>query len=387
MKKITNTHLLITVLLVINLLFVIFIQKSLYPIHLVPQNFFISDLVGKIIYLPSVLIYLFELGNLILLWLIAKKFYNGYFALIPPAIYAISPWNSYLTATGSFYIFLLFIILIVTYSLLLIKENKNLPGVILLTVSSVIAVYSSFFFLVLIPMIIGLIIILKFIPLKNLKVPIILTVLLITPLLFTIYKNHLSFKNIAQNQIRIFADPGLINTANSFQGEAREENFGTLARISENKYFFMGEYLLLKLSQQVAPTTSFTSQEMLLNFSFSSPIFLGFLIPFFYGIYILLKSDSARKIIFISGLLMFPSVLAKQPVDLNRLVIFMPIIVFIISYGIVKLIEQKNKKMVYIVIFSVLVFLQVLITVSDIKLREKDRFIQYFGQNYEVKEQ
>jgi hypothetical protein len=84
---------------------------------------------------------------------------------------------------------------------------------------------------------------------------------------------------------------------------------------------------------------------------------------------------------------MFPSVLAKQPVDLNRLVIFMPIIVFIISYGIVKLIEQKNKKMVYIVIFSVLVFLQVLITVSDIKLREKDRFIQYFGQNYEVKEQ
>jgi hypothetical protein len=159
-----------------------------------------------------------------------------------------------------------------------------------------------------------------------------------------------------------------------------------LARVSENKYLFSAEDLLLKYTEQLAPATSFTSQAKLLEFSFSSPIFLGFLIPFFYGIYLLLKSSEARKIIFISTLLVIPSVLSQEDVNLNRLVIFMPAVIFIVAYGIIKLTEQRKTKIIYILIFSIMVILQLFITASDIKIREKARFIEYYGQNYEVKE-
>jgi hypothetical protein len=386
MKKEIKIYLSLLGLLAINLFFVIFIQKSIYPIHLSPQNFFLLDLIGKNFYLPSALIYISELGNVVLLWLIGRKFFKSYQTLIPPAIYAISPWGSYLTAGGSFYIYLLFLSLVFTYSLLIIKDSTKSTGIILFLVSSLIAVYSSMFFLALIPVFIGLILIFKIIPFKNLKISIIVFIILISPLVILIGKDRATFKNVIQNQVQVFADPGIVNTVNSYQGSARKENLGILARISENKYLFSGEDLLLKYVEQFAPATSFTSQEKLLEFSFSSPIFLGFLIPFFYGIYLLLKSANARKIIFVSTFLVMPSVLSQELVNLNRLVIFMPVIIFIISYGLIKLIEQKSKKRIYVLIFVVLIILQMFITISDIKTKEKARFNEYYGQNYEVKE-
>jgi hypothetical protein len=199
-------------------------------------------------------------------------------------------------------------------------------------------------------------------------------------------KNQIAFKSVLQTEIRAFRDPGLINTVNSYRGEAIEENLGAMARISENKYLFSGEFILLKFIQQLSPPTFFTPQEKLLSFSFSPPIFLGFIIPFFYGIYLLLKTETARKIIITSTLLVIPSVLAKAPVDLNRLVIFMPVILFVIAYGLIKLMQQKNNKLIYITILTILVIFQMLVTFSDIKNRERNRFEKYYGQNYEVKE-
>jgi hypothetical protein len=216
--------------------------------------------------------------------------------------------------------------------------------------------------------------------------PVVLFVLLALPLLLFTFKNHANTHNILQNEVSIFADPGLINTVNSFEGEARQVNMSILGRISENKYVFSGEYLLSKFSEQLVPATFFTSQGKLLDFSFSSPIFLGFLIPFFFGIYLLLKSDNIRNILLVSGLLAVPSVFAQETINLNRLVIFIPVVIFIISYGIVKLLEQKDKNKVWILVFSILVLLQIFITINDINVREKARFTQYFGQNYEVKQ-
>jgi len=386
MKKEIKIYLSLAGLLILNLLFVVFIQKNIYPIHLAPQNFFLLDLIGKNIYPPSVIIYISELGSLIFLWLISKKIFKGNQALIPPAIYAISPWSCYLTAAGSFYIFLLFLLLVFTYSLFLIGDNFKPLGIFLFLASSLVAVYSSLFLIFLIPVILGFIFIFKVLPLGNLKRPTVLFILFVIPLFLLIFKNHIAFKNVLENEIGIFKDPGLVNTVNSFQGAAKIENFGILARVSENKYLFSAEDLLLKYTEQLAPATSFTSQAKLLEFSFSSPIFLGFLIPFFYGIYLLLKSSEARKIIFIYTLLVIPSVLSQEDVNLNRLVIFMPAVIFIVAYGIIKLTEQRKTKIIYILIFSIMVILQLFITASDIKIREKARFIEYYGQNYEVKE-
>jgi len=386
MKKEIKIYLLLAALLIIHLIFIVFIEKNIYPIHLTLQNFFLLDLMGKTKHLPEAFIYVFELGNVFLLWIIARKKIKGYQALIPSLIYAISPWGAYLTAAGSFYVFLLLLVLVFIYSLILIKEDIKPFGQILFLSSSLVAIYSSVFLLILIPVAICLILVLKIISLKDLKIPTLLFVLLALPLLLFSFKNRANTQNILQNEVSIFADPGHINTVNSFEGEAGQVNMNILGRISENKYVFSGEYLLFKFSEQLVPATFFTSQEKLLDFSFSSPIFLGFLIPFFYGIYLLLKSENTGKIVLISSLLVIPSVLAQEPVNLNRLIIFMPVVIFIISYGIVKLLEQKDKKKVWILAFSILVLLQIFITINDIKVREKARFIQYFGQDYEVKQ-
>ena len=386
MKKEIKIYLLLAALLIVHLIFIVFIEKNIYPIHLTLQNFFLLDLMGKTKHLPEAFIYVFELGNVFLLWIIARKKIKGYQALIPSLIYAISPWGAYLTAAGSFYVFLLLLVLVFIYSLILIKEDIKPFGQILFLSSSLVAIYSSVFLLILIPVAICLILVLKIISLKDLKIPTLLFVLLALPLLLFSFKNRANTQNILQNEVSIFADPGHINTVNSFEGEAGQVNMNILGRISENKYVFSGEYLLFKFSEQLVPATFFTSQEKLLDFSFSSPIFLGFLIPFFYGIYLLLKSENTGKIVLISSLLVIPSVLAQEPVNLNRLIIFMPVVIFIISYGIVKLLEQKDKKKVWILAFSILVLLQIFITINDIKVREKARFIQYFGQDYEVKQ-
>jgi hypothetical protein len=386
MKKEMKIYLSLAALLIIHLVFIIFIEKNIYPVHLALQNFYILDLMGKTKHLPGLLIYIFELGNIFLLWIISRKFLNGCQSLIPSLVYAISPWGAYLTAAGSFYVFLLLLVLVFIYSLILIKEDTKSFGIILFLSSSLIAIYSSVFFLILVPIAIFLILVFKIVPLNKLKMPTILFVLFALPLLILSVKNHVVVRDVLQNEVSIFDDPGLINTVNSFEGETGQVKMKILGRISENKYVFSGEYLLMKFSEQLVPSTFFTSQERLLDFSFSSPIFLGFLIPFFYGIYLLLKSDSIRKILLVSGLLTIPSLLAQEPVDLNRLVIFMPVVIFVISYGTIKLLEQKGKNKVWILVFSVLVFLQIFITINDIKVREKARFIEYFAQNYEVKQ-
>lgn len=212
--------------------------------------------------------------------------------------------------------------------------------------------------------------------------------LLIFPLFFLILSNQVGFRNILNEEVKIFSDPGLINTVNSYQGAAKEEGLGILARISENRYIFSAEYILLKYIKSLTPATFFTSQEKLLGFSFSPPIYLGFVVPFFYGLYQILQFSNIRKILLLSALLIIPSVLAKPMVDLNRLILFLPVVIFVMSYGFIKMIEKKGKKAYLLLILTIaIIFLQLFVTISDIRFREKDRFIKYYGQNYELGKQ
>ena len=136
------------------------------------------------------------------------------------------------------------------------------------------------------------------------------------------------------------------------------------------------------------PATFFTSQEKLLNFSFSPPIYFGFLIPFLYGLYRILKLPVTRKYLLISAILIIPSFLARSLVDLNRLVIFSPVIIFVTSYGLI-LFSRHQKKLfrfaTYITLFLVLI--QFLVTQFDISFREVSRYQRVFGQNTEVGKQ
>lgn len=378
----------IVIILLTHQLLIIFIHNVLYPIHFAPKNFFFLELIGSKFDITYELFFILDAANLILLWLISKLIFKNKFSIIPPFIYSIIPWSSYLVAAGSFYVYLLFILLIIVYGLLKIESNKKM-GSFLLVGGILGGVYSSFLFLILLPLILCLLSILKLIPFKSLKSLFVISFLLILPLLFLIYTNLLGFKNILNGETQIFSDPGLINTVNSYQGAVREAGFVNLARIAENRYIFATEYIFLKYMKSLVPVTYFTSQEKLLFFSFSPPIYLGFLIPFLYGLYQLITSSILKKAFLVSTFLTIPSILSKPMIDLNRMIIFAPVVIFIITYGIITLYEQrknKSKKIasVFLMLTMALVIFQLLVILSDISLREKDRYATYYKQDYEL---
>lgn len=370
-------------------LFVIYLKQALYPIHFASHNFFFLELISITGHISDESLFLLGIGGLTLIWLISRQIFKNHYSLIPPIIYAISPWGSYSVVAASFYIYLSFLLLLIFYGLLLIKSGKTLWGSILAVVASGISMYSSFILLLLLPIIFVLLIVFKIIPFNSLKFPLMASILLALPLFSLIYNNQSGFKDISSNEIKMLSDQGLLNSVNSYQGAAKQAGFGKLAKISENKYVFTAEYIFLKYIKQLVPTTYFTQQERLLNFSFSSPIYLGFLIPFLYGLYKILQSSILRKTLLLSTLIVIPSILSKQIVDLNRLIIFAPVIILVISYGLMKLDENRNKVSFFLILALILVIFQFLVTLSDIQLREKARFTKYyeFEQNYEIGKQ
>lgn len=206
------------------------------------------------------------------------------------------------------------------------------------------------------------------------------------PLLLLILINSNASRNIFERDVKLFSDPGLINNTNVFQGEGRDAGLSLLTKVSENKYLNLGKESINKSIKNVLPSTYFTSQEKLLNFSFTPPIFLGFLIPAFLGLYLVLKDKKLRKYLFLSLVLLIPSFLSKNSVDLNRLLIFFPVLLLLISYGLINLYEQKRKILLGIIIFLVLA--QFLGTLFDIGQREYPRFERYFiFTNFELEKQ
>jgi hypothetical protein len=347
------------------------------------------ELIGRSWDIPASFLLILDIGNIVLLWLVSKHLFSNRSSLIPPIIYAISPWSIYLVMTHSFYIYLSFLLLLVCYGLLLINANYKFWGIVLTGGAVTLALYSSQILFIVMPLLFASIVIFRVIPFFKIKGLIVFLVILMLPLFFYIYGNRPGFISTFSNEVKIFSDPGLLNMVNSYQGSANQQGFGQLAKLSENRYLFFLEYILLKFTKQFVPSTYFTQQEKLLNFSFSPPIYLGFLIPFALGIYQTLKYSSLRRILFISTLLVIPSVLAKSMVDLNRLFIFMPAVVLVTAFGLILLFERKKKRMIaiFLAITVFLVIFQVLVTISDIQLREKDRFIKYYGQNYEIGKQ
>lgn len=371
-------------ILVAHQLWVNFIQNVLYPIHFTPHNLFILELIGKRVDVPGGIYSFLNSGNIIILWLISRRIFANRFSIVPAVIYAISPWSGYLVVANSFYIYLLFLLLLIFYGLMVINSKKFLAPVLIISGTTLI-LYSSFLMFFIIPLLILVIIFFKLISFNKLKLALSLIAILLLPVFIYMNGNRLTFQNILQSEITTFSDPGLLNMVNSYQGAARQANLGILARISENKYIFSTELLLLKFAKHFTPSTYFTSQEKLLNFSFTPPIYLGFLVPFIFGFYQIFKVPHLRKGLILSILLTIPSVLSKPMIDLNRLFIFMPVIVLVVAFGLIFLFTQKKK--IYMVILSITIFIiifQALVTISDIQLREKARFERYFENKSEI---
>lgn len=371
--------------LVPGIFFASWLIRYLYPIQFVPQSLFFFQIIGSSVNIPTFLIYILGFLNLFFIWIIGRILFKNNIAYLPVLIFGISPWFIYSVISGSFYVYLLSLILVNAISLLLIKLNKKFSRTLFL-ISTILILYSSFLMLFVYPLLIFGFFLLNKEIFDKAKLYLVFSCILLLPMLFFVFKNPLSIQNLYHTQVSVLSDPGHINTVNMFRGESTEKGFKYISKFFENKYLYLSKYLILKSLKSLSPVIFFTPNEKLLGFSFSPPIYVGLIIPFLYGFISIFKSSVLRRYLFLSFLLALPSILSQRAVDLNRLLIFSPVVVFIISFGLSNINYKKYKPLLILLIG--LITIQFLVTISDISLREYPRFQNIYGKyNFQIGKQ
>lgn len=362
--------------LIPGIFFASWLIRYFYPIQFAPQSLFFFQIIGSSVNIPTFLIYILGFLDLFLIWIIGRMLFKNNIIYLPVLIFGISPWFIYSVISGSFYVYLLSLILVNAILLFLIKLNKKFSRTLFL-ISTIVILYSSFLMLFVYPLLIlGFFLLNKEI-FNKAKLYLVFCCILLLPMLFFVFKNPLSIQNLYHAQVSVLSDPGHINTVNMFRGESTEKGFKYISKFFENKYLYLSRYLILKSLKSLSPVIFFTPNEKLLGFSFSPPIYIGFIVPFLYGLILMLKLSNLRKYLFLSFLLVLPSIFSQKAVDLNRLLIFAPVVVFIISYGF-KNINYKKHKPILIALVA-LIIIQFIVTISDISLREYPRFQSIYG--------
>lgn len=268
---------------------------------------------------PNYLIYFLGLINIALTFFLTKKVFDKKIAYFSALLYAISPWIMYLELAGSEYIFIMFCLLVLFLGLFYLRSR-----------------YIQKFVFVLIVIVL-----------------------------------------IKGTSVSLISDVGLINAVNEFRGETSGTNFKLIGKVVENRYIYLSEHTVFNILKHISPVTYFTQEFRLLNFSFSPPIFVGFLIPFIFGLslWVELFKKYKLKLLILLGLLI-PSVLSRFSPDLTKLVIFSPVIFVTIAYGFTKiLLPSRNKLMRFLLIVTILlVSVQMITTLLDIYTRENLRY-------------
>ncbi|MDO8619200.1 MAG: glycosyltransferase family 39 protein [Candidatus Daviesbacteria bacterium] len=336
---------------------------------------FISDILGHPIIFSWWVNMVLGVGNIILIWLISSKLFSKRVALLSSFVYIASPWTAYIELSGTPYIALLFFTLLLFLGTIL-NHQKNKYGFILMSLSSFLLLSSSIFYLVILPVF--------FITFnkglqksRGLQLVLVLSLSIILSVILT---NKAAFINHFRSQLTIISDIGIVNSVNTFRGDVMKSELWFLGKIIENRYSYFSEKLVLNFLDQFSPTVYFTSQYKLLNFSFTPPIYLGFLLPFLFGFGQIFKSyQKYLRPAMLLLILTIPSVFSKGSPDLTRLIIFSPVVFIIIGLGLDNFYINKGNKIfkLLILITIILLSVQFLVTVSDIILREPMRLQKF----------
>lgn len=372
---------LIVLLLAYQMVLSWYIAYSIHFVRLDHQSIFLADLIGRPIFLPVWVYYLCGAVSTLLIWLIARRFFPSNWSLLPPLVFGISLWPAYLVAAHANSVIALMFLLSLFLSFLNWKDNQGSIWWLVLFIGGL--YYFSFLVAPVIWILFLFLAVTGYINRQQKFNLFLVALLMYLPVILGSLYNPEGIFNLTKQQIKVFSEPGLLNGVNNFRGESQQAGFGTLSKLTENKYLYLSEYLSLKILKHLSLSTYFTPQEKLLNFSFSPPLYLGFIIPFFYGLYSVIKNHKSNRIMLLASLpLTTPSVLAQPLVDLHRLILIMPALVFTISYGLMFLYRKRRLFFTKILLWGVicLVITQIIVSLVDISLREYPRFRSYFGE-------
>lgn len=347
------------------------ISRSIFPIHYENQNFFFSELINHPLQIPYFLNLVFVFINPFLIYLTAKKFFAQK-AFIPFAIFCLSPWSAYLGISYSSYNYLLTFTLMAILGLSRIQTSQGkflfVSGIILSSYSSILMLITAVLFSVL-----------SWFMLPNLRSWLKVIFILLIPLFLLMFLNKAGTENLFHLQAGSLFSHDIFNINDNYRGQSIKGGFGYLAKIVENKLDIVLILSLFKLLQNLSPQTYFTALNKLLNFSNTPPIFLGFLPLFLTGVYKQIRQKSFRNYLPLFLILLLPALLSERIPDLNRLLIFEPVLIFFISQGIVSLVNTQRFSKIILFGCLLLVLIQINTTLFDIGFREFPRHERYFN--------
>jgi hypothetical protein len=339
----------------------------------------IVNLLGTSLIIPYFITALFGFINLFLVWLIAKNIFDRKTAFITYLVYGISPWFAYMEYSASSNIIILSLLLLFIYGLVLSKQLK-FRGCILSIASFVTLLYFSFLSWLIFPFLVwGLF---KYVLTNFAQKKKVLAVifLLLLPLLILSLKNRVGLISTIKNQVTVFSDIGLINTVNVFQGENRGFKPQLLARLTENRYSYLGIHFIYSGLTTINPINYFAPQYKMLGFSFSPALLLGLIIPFFFGISKLIKYLRSEIHLIPLLFLLLPAFTSRANPDFSRMLIVAPLFVLTVALGLKHLLSVKNKTNIFFFYSTVvLAITQFALIFIDILVREPWRLYQLTG--------
>lgn len=314
-----------------------------------------------------------DVSNLILLWLVGKKILGENYGFLAFLFYAISPWPAYLAINSSIFIFVLFGILLFYFGLTLIKDGKISLGMGLGLLGLVITVYSNFSMLSVLPFLVFGVYKSGLLAKRVMRISFPALTLFLLPIALFLFFNKPFLKQVLTKNVSLFNEVGLINSINTFRGEVNETGRPYLGILIENKITYFSRHVLFNALTTLSPFTYFTPQFKLLGFSLTPPIFLGLIIPFLYGLAKMIGGGNKKHYLLLLTLpLLIPTILRAYSPDLNSLILILPAVTFVSAWGMGEL--MRRKKWFFVAIVFVLIFLQGLITLYDIKTREPIRY-------------
>lgn len=355
-----------------------YILNAIFPVTIFKQEHLLFfDLISYHFLIPFWTILLFGLINTFLIFLIGDKLFHYKIAILSALFYTISPWTIYLEVAGSVYIVFLTILLLTILGIVKMKQEESSKiGMTIFLIGTNLLLLSSVVFWFIVPIITAGIIVWLPLKINPIKTTTSVLVIMFVFLLLLVIKNVQGFSNILSNEIAIFSEVGLLNGVNQFQGDLAREGAYSFGRIIENRYTYFAQYLFFIFLRHFALVTYFTSEYKLLNFSFSPPILSGLIIPFIFGLKGWISIFKRIKYLaFFPLLLITPSVLSYKSPDFAKLIIVSPVIFYTIGFGLVNyLLLTKSKTAGFLkIICLLLIVIQGLVIISDIKYREPAR--------------
>lgn len=358
------------------LIFRAYILNALFPLKIGQEPLFLTELLGFKLILPSWWVWIADVFNVFAIWQIGKRILKPKTALFSALIYSLSPWIAYSVVGGSVYISLLLTLLSIFLGILFIRENRLIAGVIFISLGIIFSLVISVWSWFIVPALFISSYFITFISYKQLRFWLFFVTVIAIFFVILAFRNIEALSNVTKNQFTIFSDIGLINAVNGFQGELKETGYSKIGKLVENKYTYFSQTVTLSFLKNINPSIYFSPDAQMLKQSFTPPIFIGFFIPFIYGLRnlkVLWKRYKYSLIVLF--FLAWPSILSLDSPNITKLILISPIFFYLISEGLIgELLSAKDKitKLIMITTISLIIF-QFIVFIFDLQTREFQR--------------